>query len=1235
MKKKYIDLKKIFIIFFIIFFNFPYRGFSIIPIGNIIRLLNKNESLGASNHLRLSLDPKKEICSYKARLGEIGYQYVREFSEIGNDNEKNTLFSNPYIALRHMHPWWALFIGTYCNSWDTKVQRYPAFYDKAVCYKAGAANARRICVGIYPAPKNKRELYIRLAKYQVDVLKETSPFLNQVLSYNTDAINAGFCNFKDINSTLKNQVSSDIDNYIAKYPGQKMVCAFDVTDFIFFSADTDRCSNPEECANNMDDLIKCLLLPFGPAPRPFAPYIAAEQTLDIVPDKNSTINNPIARLRFKILESTEFSSFNLFDSSGVKKTMQCSLDINISQNNTISSMNSSCDGSALPAPTSNTKSTIKYMIQFNIINNSICGSILSRQGEIFVAPVDIGCIPIEGDYNYNFNTINNSSNLNKPFLDINSYEKDIKILPTNIERFLNLSSSSIITSNDEIFYRDEGDTFKTIYTAFRSGFSHNKYNQKNRFLIKDICTLYNKSSNNISKTVIFDGIFEKNIQCEDDIEFSDGGRKNNLVFCEAQNEEESKLVDNPANCPAGSTLNFNQIGFKCKDGTFANLGASCPDVMHSTIFEDDYAGTSICPRGMNGILSSRSYIINLDLLGKKYFNKITENSKLLIPSSKNGVVTIGDPDIKKFSDFSQVDLNNFVNLYGYTIKDEARNIIYNYESPAYKIDLGNSNYITTSFSDENGPFVIDLERMNIIPSDDLNLCVSFNRGDFSQPEKKWSYILQFPMYYSNYDIASFAGHKNNLLYKNTLSFEKVDGIFDPRAISSLNSLDIIKQDVIMIPTKKDTSGSVPNPRFGNLNIINLSDPLNKIDNNLFKNSGSVFFENFNAWGDYFENLKNNKIFYTDGTNLLNGKSDNLFDTSGCNFIEFEMYSGGSSSKSKNMNGKIDDFKAPGADVTNLCVNGAHAGENGGYVKGSFFIRPNTQIIVKVAGPSGFISNNYNGSDEIVNSGDYSAIWIRETGENKEYLNNASISPKLMIKVFSGSEGHICSDNNKCNNLKIHDVHGNMLAPNNNIFELDNGSYSSQNFGSTNQKRSYMTDNFLNFNQLIAIEEFRGPSLSSFCGQTTSSEETWPISFPVIKNIYNEYGIVKESTNIDFSKLQGTGDFNKIGLYFYENFKNNIFSGPLNWSTRKDFNNKYESLCKTVLNSCWNNSTSSLTKINFANDSSFNIDPLIRSVDDINLYCPGLGGCYFSSDSKSVSSSGTAGLVKISCKKVRY
>jgi hypothetical protein len=35
---------------------------------------------------------------------------------------------------------------------------------------------------------------------------------------------------------------------------------------------------------------------------------------------------------------------------------------------------------------------------------------------------------------------------------------------------------------------------------------------------------------------------------------------------------------------------------------------------------------------------------------------------------------------------------------------------------------------------------------------------------------------------------------------------------------------------------------------------------------------------------------------------------------------------------------------------------------------------------------------------------------------------------------------------------------------------------------------------------------------------------------------------------------------------------------------------------------------------------------------LNFYCPGLGGCYFSSETKAVSNSGTAGLVKISCKK---
>lgn len=36
------------------------------------------------------------------------------------------------------------------------------------------------------------------------------------------------------------------------------------------------------------------------------------------------------------------------------------------------------------------------------------------------------------------------------------------------------------------------------------------------------------------------------------------------------------------------------------------------------------------------------------------------------------------------------------------------------------------------------------------------------------------------------------------------------------------------------------------------------------------------------------------------------------------------------------------------------------------------------------------------------------------------------------------------------------------------------------------------------------------------------------------------------------------------------------------------------------------------------------------VTDMNIYCPGMGGCYFNDSTKGISQSGTNGLAKIRC-----
>lgn len=1199
MKKKYIG----FFIFLIIIFDqqiyiansFPLPG------SRSVKMLNDDWKNGDKNQAaRFSLDPRGESCGLGVdETGDMAYQFDPQF-EISNDYGGNNLFLSPRIPLRHAWTNNYLFGGKKCESFWKKAQYFSVKKGRTECYKGGSASGRTICVTTLQAPRNRRDLYVRLAKIQKDKYKKKhtiTPHLQAVLNNDQNAINAGFCDFRDIGIPWVSIVKANPEKFIAKYPGQEMICAFDVTKFTWFSSQSDRCKNSEECVSNFTDLIKCLLLPMGPAPKPFAPFIMGEEKIDLVFDQNSTISNPVARIVVTQIDRKFEKSFNLFNSAG---DILNSSDHNFQFGNSV----------------------YRFRFDINSNNREICSVLKSVNGSALSQEREVGCIPLIGEIAPELRKIN--SPLSIVVENLNSELKTKAIEPTSLKDLNDIIESlGSSTPPDNKLYI-ENETEKYI-SSFRTNFHTNPYNLKNRFIVKKFC---NYNDETFYKYEIHEDLDHK---CEESVGFSKG--RLNLFQCSVDGE----IVEQLSECDG--SIGTQVKGFKCNDDSLIEESESCSGVFQFFDFEDDYAGESICFRNISSFFKeNESNLIPRKINGKKYFHLFGENGKILVPIINAEKFDTNPDNFKRFGDFTQAQLDNLINIYGkiFSYTSLGVNTNYSYQNAFYG---KNPNILLDSplngsiFSDsEGGVFFLDDEefKAQIFDPDPISQGMCVDLDDNSNPAKEWEYVLQFPMYYSNYDISL---HRNELIYRNDLNLKKIDGIFsskDPKISSLINFNDINKKNILLVSSKVSAiNPSVPRLAKIGISSVDLGDTI-EFDDTKFTLSGSKFFENFNVWGDYVESLKNSKeVLYSDGTDLLDS-SEKFFDTSDCNFIEFEIYSGGSSSKSVNNNNGTQNFMNDSSRIS-LCQN-AHPGVNGGYVKGSFRIRPNSNLIIKVGGANGWLSSRMNGTNEFENSDDFSAIWVKENGDGNSLI--ATSKPKLIVKVDSGGASHFCDNPLKCSGLKIENTHSDLLENSSkDIIQFDNNSYAGINFGTTDQRRSFPINNFEDFNQNIAIEEFRAPNFSSVCGKTFFLRDTLPLSFPVILNKYNDYGIVSNEMNLNLKKT-GTGNFNKIGSYFYYALSDSTrpFGGNVDWSLRSEYENKFETICKPALESCFRDSSISGIQANLANDSSFTNDITKKTTDDLNFYCPGLGGCYFSSETKAVSNSGTAGLVKISCKK---
>lgn len=112
------------------------------------------------------------------------------------------------------------------------------------------------------------------------------------------------------------------------------------------------------------------------------------------------------------------------------------------------------------------------------------------------------------------------------------------------------------------------------------------------------------------------------------------------------------------------------------------------------------------------------------------------------------------------------------------------------------------------------------------------------------------------------------------------------------------------------------------------------------------NSFQFDFGSFNFYSDFINKIvKANKVVYIDGKNLTK-ENDNLFDTSKCDTIDFEIWSGGASSNAnQGTNSPVFDFTT--ASNPSVICNLNSPGKNGGYLKGRFHIRHNSKIRILV------------------------------------------------------------------------------------------------------------------------------------------------------------------------------------------------------------------------------------------------------------------------------------------------
>ena len=1066
----------------------------------------------------------------------------------------------------------------------------------------GIYNRGYVCAANVIAPKNKKELYRWLARIQNSMYPALStPNLISVINGDlgppddphNNAINNGFCTFRDINfdkielPNLKN--GGDFKKYISTYPGQRMICALDITNVWLFMPrpSAERYSSPEKCMEKLKDLVKCVLVPMGPPPLPLTPFIVHDIQANVVYDSNplSTASTIKPNLKVRIID-TKGRLIELKPNQEIK------------------------EGDNLFNLQDHTgQTTDNYEIKINVTSDKICTSLLKASSAQYNPERELGCFPRLDKAIPIISTNNNPFNI---ALMLKYKGQDLVAAPgLKPIDLLTLKTTDVKAGIDYYTYEDTTDPENSIYfSAMREGFSRNPDNIKTNFLAKRVCVFFSSTDGKSYFDVI-----NLNQKCEDSTNITTSA---SLFQC----NDSGQIVQNANECTSALQI----VGKICPDGELIKDGDSCKAVSSMIEFDDDLRGNKICardfPYGNDQFLTMRKNPLTL----KYEFVSFSETGKLLIPlvngqpdTSTDGA---GNYKYKQFGNFTQNYLDNLApymnNYFSYT----NGSTIQKYWYTNAIMDTGTSQ---TTYISNGSPFFSMQDDIELKANPSAKgLCVDLN---ISLALKTWEYILQLPMYYANYDITTDA----DMAASPPL---KVPGVFlGSSANPALTFNDSEKAKIIFVPTEYEllSSGATPSSTSTigiNSNVAEVRD----FDNTILANNQNFSFKSFNLWSKFIESIKaNSKIPFTDGTNLINPNPDEkLFDTSGCDLIDFEIWGGGSDSNAHFTTNSTNISVTQTAVNGNLdyCINpstGAHTGQNGSYAKGRFRIQPGSKLRIKVANSNGDIyASPTSIGPSIVQDGDFSAIWVQDDVDKE---------PTLMVKAYSGSSKHYCSTSANCTplNLKNDEVYDELLTSNN-IFKVQDGStYNPNGFSLALTRALTVKDDELN-NSILAIDKYRFRNFSSGCGKTISKDATIPVSFPVILQKFNDQGSTTSKTSPDFTDA-GTGNQNDIGLYFYEFFKDP--SRLIDWKTRgeNNYNNKFEEVCRAHLELCWVNSTTlpdgTNTVIKTANSR---VATSSMAIDDLNLYCPGIGGCYYANEKKAVVQSGTPGLVKISCKK---
>ncbi len=1223
-------MRKVFIyLFFILCISNEAHG--LFPLGRVILKDGENaswnaDSDGISYRNQYSLKWDEQTC--RTRWGhDIGYVTTPSMNPTNSDG-----FFNPGINTIHGFIWWDIWNGLSCQTHHggATFTAVTPNMNRAFCRSLGLWDAERVCFTTKKAPSSKRELYQWLAEIDYAVGGKDSqndPILNKVRNWDANALNIGYRDFQYIKMKWVRDIGLDTDpevlkKYISPFPGQKMICAR--ARGAATSASNPACSEPDKCLSldSLHLIIKCLPVPMGPPPNPFTGFIVGKEVIYSVPVRGMDYANPSARI--------------VYFERNIKK---------IAIKDNLNSGSIEFDSGS-------------YKFRVNVDESSICSFVVDSKDANIAYPVgcqDRGVAPKPTIESNSPITVSNkpqrkvSGRVSYPWHDFPP------LRPTDLSELKDITKLEI----DKEIHSDE--KYGAI-TVFQGGFNRNPQRKKINleYLSEKMCYVKDGSATGVVEYI------DVNNDCR---EIPSMIKRRNIELFRCKKVDEEMFVENKDDCKlidfeydGGATQKGNQ----CHNGRFI-LSKNCDDISSNVVYEHDDSGQKICMRSWRG--GERRYtIVRRDKNNPSNITKIkiVEANNVLMYLDSNGEVDFSK-NPESFNNFSQDDLDYFRRIdeshYWYKNANRGIDIKYRYGPKLFKSnDPMNLSDATTSYLnvDTSQPIFLNQDDELLEPDPlDAGLCSDINLP--ATGEKKWEYILQIPGYYTNYNQQAF--NNDSELKNSEANLIKAPGMITVSANTTqdLSKFDGVKKSTLLIPTKFVSGAQGVDEAI--LGIANDANNRNIKFSSFNQNVTNNFnFKSFNFYPDYFESRKSGKILYSDGKDLTknisaNNPQENLFDTSSCNLIEFEIWGGGGQSRS---NAMVLNSDSVVINASNSALqNNASAGQNGAYAQGRFKIRENSFLKMKVSDGSGNITNGPNNTADKFNlSDDFSSISVTDTIDTNLQL----------IRAYSGSGKHECEINSQCSSLK--EEPNIEKAINNNeqlIFKDDNSKASFvRNALIKPLERGGSIDK-----RDIAIDSYRNITMSSFSGIVNDLFRTLPLSSPVVINMYiddendqvNGYKIedslVKFTTNTASSdwKDNGTGDFNEIGTYYYLGQLTNLGNNFKFMNRSRYFDPE---ICKSKLESCYSGSTlvtdknprfiyggnsSSAVGVsdndylrNFVLGSTLTQAQKDALVTDFNLYCPGLGGCYFhngKSDTtgRFVSQPGSAGLIKIRCKRI--